>query len=209
MQVLLNSLYEFQNCRNVKKIIFNELIIVMDSVKSRILKHIIGYTVGIGIFIILIPAGIFYLSSLKTGIFKIPIIPNHIIRTAIFLILFIIGLIFVIWSNLFLFLKGKGGPTDIFGVKLSPQTKKLVVTGPYKYTRNPMVFGVYTTYISIAVYKNSPACLIILILMLLIIIYYIRSTEEKRLLKDFGEEYVKYKNSTPMIIPFLKKNRNP
>jgi len=35
-------------------------------------------------------------------------------------------------------------------------------------------------------------------------IQYLKMTEEKRLLKDFGQEYVDYKNSVSMIFPKMK-----
>jgi len=112
---------------------------------------------------------------------------------------------FVIWSNIFLLLKGKGGPTDIAGISISPQTKKLVIAGPYKYTRNPMVLGIHSTYISIAIYLNSLGCLIVLIIFFFMIVKYVVVAEEKRLFNDFGADYIKYKENTSMIIPFLKE----
>jgi protein-S-isoprenylcysteine O-methyltransferase Ste14 len=127
------------------------------------------------------------------------------VRIIVSVLLIISGAIFVIWSNVFLLHKGKGGPTDIAGVSISPQTKKLVVEGPYKYTRNPMVFGVSSIYTSIAIYTNSLGCLIVLILFFLTIAKYVLATEEKRLLNEFGADYSEYKKNTSMLIPLPKK----
>ena len=138
------------------------------------LRHIVGYALGICIFLILVPYGLLYLSSLQSNIFKMPIIGNETVRIIISLFLFITGIGFVIWSNIFIVKKGKGGPTAGLGVQISPQTKKLVVTGPYRYTRNPMAFGAYSTYLSIAFYQNSLGCLLILILMIIFIIIYLK-----------------------------------
>ncbi len=122
--------------------------------------------------------------------------------------LLIVGVIFAIWSNIDLLRIGKGGPTDIFNIAISPRTKKLVISGPYRYTRNPMVFGMNSIYFAIAVYLNSLISLIFVILFLLVITIYLRLAEEKRLLKDFGNEYLEYKRNVSMIIPFLSKKTN-
>ncbi len=177
----------------------------MSKNQTNIIRVIAGYAVGIGVFLILIPYGIWFLSSTGYNIFIIPIIPLDYVRISVSALLFISGAIFVIWSNVFLVLRGKGGPTDIAGVSISPRTKKLVVDGPYKYTRNPMVFGVRSIYTSIAIYLNSLGCLIVVLLVFLTMSKYIIVTEEKRLLTDFGDDYIEYKKNTSRIIPFLKK----
>ena len=177
----------------------------MSKDQGNIIRLIAGYAVGISIFLILIPYGLWLLSSTGYFIFKIPVIPIDYVRIIVSVLLIISGAIFVIWSNVFLLHKGKGGPTDIAGVSISPQTKKLVVEGPYKYTRNPMVFGVSSIYTSIAIYTNSLGCLIVLILFFLTIAKYVLATEEKRLLNEFGADYSEYKKNTSMLIPLPKK----
>jgi protein-S-isoprenylcysteine O-methyltransferase Ste14 len=107
----------------------------------------------------------------------------------------------MIWSNIFLFTIGKGGPADGFNISISPRSKKLVTTGPYRYSRNPMVFGAFSLYTSLGIFLNSVICLIIILIFVFFIIYYLRLSEEKRLLKDFGDEYLDYKNKVPMIFP--------
>jgi len=175
--------------------------------RVNIIRYIAGYTVGIFVFVVLIPYSIWYLSTTEYGIFKIPIIPADYIRIILSMLLFIPGIFFVIWSNIFLLLKGKGGPTDIAGVAISPQTKNLVVDGPYKFSRNPMVFGANSTYISLAIYFNSLDCLLALIIFFLLIVRCVVVSEEKRLLNDFGVEYATYKENTSMIIPFIKARK--
>jgi protein-S-isoprenylcysteine O-methyltransferase Ste14 len=177
----------------------------MSNDQGNIIRHIAGYALGMVIFVILIPYSIWYLSSTGYYIFKISIIPLNYARIIVSTLLFIYGAIFVIWSNIFLLLRGKGGPTGIARISISPQTKKLVTGGPYKYTRNPMVFGTNLIYISIAIYLNSLGCLIVLIIFFLIIVKYVVATEEKRLLNDFEADYKKYKENTSMIIPLPKK----
>jgi len=172
--------------------------------KKEKLKHILGYTVGILIFIVFIPSIIFLFSMLDSVLFNSPLINSNTIRLIIIIPLSIIGVMFVIWSNLYLFIKGEGGPTDLANVELSPRSKHLVFTGPYRYTRNPMVFGMSTLYFCFALFINSPTALIYCTAFLSIVIIYLKLFEEKRLLKDFGDEFIEYKKRVAMIIPFLK-----
>jgi protein-S-isoprenylcysteine O-methyltransferase Ste14 len=169
--------------------------------QSSILGYVIGYFIGTGVFMMLIPYVIWRLSSVDNQIFRAKIIPVNDANIILSTPLFMVGAIFVIWSNFFLVSKGKGGPVDIGGVAISPRTKKLVTEGPYKYTRNPMVFGMNSIYMSIAIYLNSLGCLLVVALFFFLIVRSVVASEEKRLLSDFGDEYMEYKRKTPMIIP--------
>jgi protein-S-isoprenylcysteine O-methyltransferase Ste14 len=173
--------------------------------RTEFARYIVGYALGIGVFGIAIPYGMIRLSSMKYNIFEISMPLSEPTRIIVSLFLFIIGMVFVVWSNISLVLKGKGGPTDIFGVAITPRTKRLVVTGPYRFTRHPMVFGMLSMYLSIAVYLNSLGTLLALSLFIVIVIGYLKLIEEKRLLGDFGEEYTEYKKRTSMLIPFPSK----
>lgn len=167
-------------------------------------RHIIGYIVGISIFAVILPSIIYLLSKTGYAISTIPVLSAYAVRMAIAAVLIIIGLIFAIWSNIDLFRKGKGGPADIFNVEISPRSKRLVVAGVYKYTRNPMVFGINALYFGIAFLVNSLASLIFCLGFYVFMVIYLKLTEEKRLLRDFGDDYRNYKKKVPMIIPFIK-----
>ena len=67
-----------------------------------------------------------------------------------------------------------------------------------------MVFGAFSLYFAIGIFLNSRICLISLIIFLLLMIINLKLTEEKRLLRDFGDEYTDYKNRVPMIFPLKK-----
>lgn len=168
-------------------------------------RHIVGYIVGILIFVIIIPCLIYFISQIGHSFFRIPIMNSNIIKFVIATLLLAVGLIFTIWSNIDLFKIGEGGPTDAFDIEISPRSKNLVVTGPYRFTRNPMVFGMNSIYFSIVFFVNSLASLILCTFFLFVIILYLKLTEEKRLLKDFGNEYRDYKKRVSMIIPFPKR----
>jgi len=165
------------------------------------IRYIIGYLIGFTVFIVLIPYGLFKLSLLDNIIFSKALFKSNLIRYFISAIICVIGAFFAIWSNLYLLFKGKGGPLDAFGVSISPQTKKLVTTGPYKYCRNPMVFGAFSFYLSVVLFLNSIIGLISLFIFLIIVILYLRFSEEKRLIKDFGNDYQDYRKRVSMIFP--------
>ena len=169
-----------------------------------IIRHIAGYTLGIAIFILLVPYGLFELSKIDHRVLKAGLIESEIFRIVVSFPFFLVGVVFMIWSNIFLLKIGKGGPADGFNISVSPRTKRLVVTGPYRYSRNPMVFGAFSLYISIAIFLNSIICLVSMLTCVLLAIIYLKLTEEKRLLKDFGDEYKEYQKHVSMILPIKK-----
>jgi protein-S-isoprenylcysteine O-methyltransferase Ste14 len=165
---------------------------------QTIVRHLIGYFIGIFFFLLAIPYGLYCLSKDACPI----LLPaGDSLRFVCALILGCVGLVFAFWSNAALLIRGKGGPTDAFNVAISPRTQHLVVTGPYRYTRNPMVFGAFSIYFALALYWNSQSALLVLAAFFIGVHFYLRATEEKRLLRDFGQEYETYRKSVPMIVP--------
>jgi protein-S-isoprenylcysteine O-methyltransferase Ste14 len=173
--------------------------------KIRFFQYVIGFLVGIGIFVITIPTGLYLLhQTVDWDVFSISFF-NRYLAIGISSLLFILGLVFVIWSNIFLVYKGKGGPTEGFGISISPKTKFLVIKGPYRYTRNPMVFGMLSIYYSIVIFLNSLIGLIFVLVITAIAAIYLKTSEEKRLLQDFGDEFIQYRENVSMIVPIPKK----
>jgi len=167
-------------------------------------RHIAGYFFGFVVFILLIPYGLYQLSQSGWLFQDVVIFTSDMVRIIISMLIFVVGAVFGAWSNIFLNVVGKGGPVEAFGVALSPPTKKLVTTGPYRYTRNPMVFGAFMMYMGLSLFFNSIADIICVILFLVILIILVKFSEEKRLERDFGEEYVAYRKKVPMIFPFIR-----
>ena len=77
---------------------------------------------------------------------------------------------------------------------LSPAdpTKRLVITGLYKYTRNPMYVGVMLLLLGESLFFRSVSLTIYGILIFSTFHIFIILKEEPRLKKDFGEEYDLY-----------------
>lgn len=168
------------------------------------IRYIIGYILGFTIFILLIPFGLYRLSHFDSLFSGRVLFCSDLLRYIISSLFFLVGAVFAIWSNIFLLMIGKGGPVDAFGVSISPQTTKLVTIGPYRYSRNPMVFGAFSLYLSVALFLNSITGLICVLAFLGIMIIFLKLSEEKRLLKDFGDEYTDYRKKVSMIFPIKR-----
>jgi protein-S-isoprenylcysteine O-methyltransferase Ste14 len=120
--------------------------------------------------------------------------PFHIILSLplLLLALFLIG-----WSVLY-FLRVKGTP-----VPFNPPPQ-LVTTGPYAYTRNPMLTGVFALLFGFGVLFGSVSLLLVFTPLFIYINYWeLKSIEEPELEKRLGEEYIEYRKRTPMFFPGL------
>lgn len=78
---------------------------------------------------------------------------------------------------------------------LSPAdpTRKLVISGLYKYSRNPMYWGVMLMLIGEGMFFESGGLWIYTTFIFIAFNLFIRLVEEPRLRKDFGEEYDTYR----------------
>jgi len=85
------------------------------------------------------------------------------------------------------------------------QPGKLVITGLYRWVRHPLyTFGLLVLWLSASVSANSFIVYVGLTTYILVGIFF----EERKLLRQFGQEYVIYKSVTPMLIPGLKTGGN-
>jgi protein-S-isoprenylcysteine O-methyltransferase Ste14 len=148
---------------------------------------------------------IYIITSLFDNVYRIEIIQNTIIRWVIIIILLVIGLIYGIWSVIIQDTIGQGGPLEIGNIEISPKTKNLVVSGPYKYTRNPMLFGTLLIYLAFALFINSITSVVLVSAIFVFMLTVVVKMEEKRLLKDFGNQYEEYRKTVSMFIPWFQR----
>jgi protein-S-isoprenylcysteine O-methyltransferase Ste14 len=168
-------------------------------------KMILGYIVGGILVIVLVPSIIYIISSLFDNLYRFEIFQNPIIKWMIIIVLLVIGLIFGIWSLIVQNNIGEGGPVEIGNIEISPKTKNLVVSGPYKNTRNPMLFGAFLIYLAFALFINSITSAIIVFVIIVFMLTVVVKMEEKRLLKDFGNQYEEYRKKVSMFIPWFQR----
>ena len=156
-------------------------------------RDIIGYIMGLVLFIVLIPLLMWKLSGNVdpgTG------------RIVVLVVLGVIGIALSIWSIVYMKIVGKGNPMDAFNHEVAPRTSELMTGGPYRICRNPMLLGVFIFYTGLVICLWSWQALVIFIAYVAIMMVQV-SREEKRLEKDFGEAYREYKKKTKKIIPFI------
>jgi protein-S-isoprenylcysteine O-methyltransferase Ste14 len=80
-------------------------------------------------------------------------------------------------------------------------TRRLVVEGPYRHARNPMITGVLAVLLGEAALLGSPEILVWSAVFLAINAVYFPLSEEPGLERRFGDEYREYKRNVPRWIP--------
>jgi protein-S-isoprenylcysteine O-methyltransferase Ste14 len=172
---------------------------------KRDVQYILGYVVGGLLVLVLIPGGLWRASRAFDHRIGRQLIPVPGLRVTIAIALSLLGFLFGLWSIVVQNKVGKGGPLEVAGIEVSPKTQNLVVTGPYKYTRNPMLFGACVFYCGVAVFLNSPIAAALVTLFTAFMLIFVKLTEEPRLLKDFGTDYEEYRWRVSLFVPWLQK----
>jgi len=81
--------------------------------------------------------------------------------------------------------------------------KELVVTGMYRYTRNPMLSGVLAMILGEAFVFDSLGIFYWLLLFFVFNTIYFTFSEERKLTKKFDDKYLEYKANVPRWVPRL------
>jgi len=168
-------------------------------------KMILGYIVGGLLVLVTVPSIIYLITSLIDNVYRVEIFRDPIIKWIIIIVLFIAGFTYGIWSLIVQNTVGEGGPVEIGNIEISPKTKNLVVSGPYKNTRNPMLFGAFLIYLAFAIIINSVTSVVIVCAIFVFMLTVVVKMEEKRLLKDFGDQYEEYRKKVSMFIPWFQR----
>jgi protein-S-isoprenylcysteine O-methyltransferase Ste14 len=87
--------------------------------------------------------------------------------------------------------------------------QKLVVRGPYRHVRNPMISGVLLLLAAQALFFSSWAVAGWLLVFFLANALYLPLIEEKGLERRFGTRYLQYKANVPRWIPRIRPWRQP
>ena len=151
----------------------------------KTLREILGYVLGGVLFVGLMPTVMW----LATGMPAL----EHIgaIRASITGVLMIGGLSLSVWTIIYMKRHGKGNPMDAFGHEVAPRTQHLMVAGPYRINRNPMLTGTLTYLAGVVVWLWSWQAVAVWAAFFCIMFVQVLS-EEKRLRRDFGTEYDEY-----------------
>lgn len=114
----------------------------------------------------------------------------------------LIGAFWILWSWSYLLFVGQGLPLEVFGRALHP-TRVLVTTGPYAYTRNPMVLGLLFILLAVASFRGTLSGFVLVPVAGLLTWLSLVVFEEKGLVRRFGADYEKYRRSVPLLFPRL------
>ncbi len=145
---------------------------------------------------IVIPALLLYFFNYRTGWGLIPFVKVLVVTAGIIII--VAGFIILVATIKQFATQGKG--------TLAPWNppKRLVVDGPYRYSRNPMISGVSLILLGEVLVFGSIPLLIWFLYFTITNNIYIVKKEEPFLEDKFGIEYLEYKHNVPRIIPRRK-----
>jgi len=82
--------------------------------------------------------------------------------------------------------------------------RHLVIRGPYRYVRNPMISGVVFVLFGEALMLLSGPHVQWALIFLVVNFIYIQLFEEQQLQKRFGEAYIEYCRHVPRLVPRLR-----
>ncbi len=155
----------------------------------------------VGALVFVIVTGAFVIVPLllekPLGIPRVMFEPWNLIISLPFIV---IGLFYTIWSLLFFF-KSKGTP-----VPFNPPPQ-LIITGPYKHSRNPMTAGLFLAMFGFGIYLGSILLAFVFTpLYALMHIRQLKKIEEPELEKRLGAGYIEYKKKVPMFFPWGKRS---
>jgi protein-S-isoprenylcysteine O-methyltransferase Ste14 len=149
-----------------------------------------------GTVLVFIPAIILLMT--KDSHFHPDISSPEEIRFWVALVVAGIGIMFSIWTSTLFRKFGEGTPAPW------DPPQKMVIRGPYRHVRNPMITSVLVTLLAEAIFFRSwPIAFWMLIFFFGNAVYF-PLVEEKGLEKRFGDDYLKYKAHVPRWIPRLR-----
>jgi len=166
------------------------------------LRLVLVYAGSIALFLFLIPGATILAGRSLDRLLHWPSLPGRALSWTLGAILILAGLSLVkaAWQSLWRL--GHGHPQEAFGHRLLPATQKVVIEGPYAYTRNPMVFGFLMNLLGIFLLFHSLSALILLYPFICAgAVLYLKKVEEPRLIRRFGQDYLDYQKRVSFLIP--------
>jgi protein-S-isoprenylcysteine O-methyltransferase Ste14 len=151
-------------------------------------------------------AGLLALVVLELGLFNLfedlglPMIDLGLWNMLLGLPLITLGSVWVLWSVSEQYSIGKGTPAPRVA------TQQLVISGPYRFSRNPMTFGALGLYLGLAIWNGSWVAMGMVLLIFSALLSYIYVFETRELTARFGKVFLDYKKDTPFLFPKIGKN---
>ncbi len=149
---------------------------------------------------ILAPIVSFVVGNWLDAKLSLPRFPAFPINLFLGIIVFFSGLSLGINSTRLLYSKGLGLPWG--ELNHAARSSRLVTSGPYAYSRNPIVLGYSLLPCGMGIMFQSLSIVItITAVVLFLAVLLLKVREEPSLEKRFGTEYFEYKRRTPLLVP--------
>lgn len=153
-----------------------------------VFKSLLYLIIEAGLFALYIPLALLRSGPrIETGVVSLLAVP-----------LWLIGSLMVLWCFWDFTFKGRGTP-----VPLDPP-KELVVTGFYRYVRNPIYVGVLAIFLGHFLWFGYWALLIYTVLAFIGVHVFIVLYEEPTLRRKFGASYEEYLKKVPRWMPKIR-----
>ena len=153
-------------------------------------KSLLYLIIEAGLFALYIPLALLRSGPrIETGVISFLAIP-----------LWLIGGLTVLWCFWDFTFKGRGTPLPI------DPPKELVVTGFYRYVRNPIYLGVLSIFLGHFLWFGYWALLIYTVFALIGVHFFVVLYEEPTLKRKFGAAYEEYLKRAPRWIPRFRQS---
>jgi protein-S-isoprenylcysteine O-methyltransferase Ste14 len=179
------------------KIITIALVLLFFIARSGFVKHykkftpktLIKYVIALALFYFYI-IGYFDFAQLNFNLY---------FRLMAGLVIIFLGMSLLFWAHFHL---GKNW-SPIIEKKFS-KSRKLIISGPYKYIRHPIYTASFITLLGLFILSSN--WLLVAIPLVILILFYMSKIprEEKELIRNFGKKYINYKKKVGGLIPKLK-----
>jgi protein-S-isoprenylcysteine O-methyltransferase Ste14 len=151
------------------------------------MRQFVGFRVALFVIVLVV---------VRSGVFKghhATIVSNPVLQ-GIGMALFLIGLGLAVWARVHL---GRN-----WGAPMSQKVDaELVMTGPYKYIRNPIYSGIMLAAVGTAVAVSW--YWLVAVALMGAYFFYSATVEERTMERLFPDAYPAYKRSTKKLIPFI------
>jgi protein-S-isoprenylcysteine O-methyltransferase Ste14 len=160
-----------------------------------IFRHLLSIALLPFVVVVLVPRWLLeqepYAGSFARAV---PLVVGQVLGTVVF----IAGLVLFTWCVLLFARVGRGtlAPWD--------PTRRLVVVGPYRHVRNPMISAVATMLAGEALFFLSGRIALWLLFFVALNHGYFVLVEEPGLARRFGDEYRRYRAAVPRWLPRLR-----
>lgn len=175
----------------------------MDRSSNSLIKRVFSACHGLlGLFLTILMLGaiLIFIPAFEHALFGKPRVFGWLRGFSLCLVTF--GLFLWISSVIMLRLYGKGTPNPFYR---SPVV--LVHQGGYRFTRHPIYLALLLVLLGKSIFDHSLLLFLTTIITWLFFSIRVVPSEEKALLKKFGQSYQEYKQKTPdYIFAFFKKN---